>query len=187
MPKIFTASLTGTQEIPTHASTASGAGTILWDAATNTLTYDFTIRGLDFGGVNFGPAIGVLPPTTATTADDVTAMHFHMGARGAAGPVAFGQLNPAQDVDDLIVRLNTDGSWTVHGVWETTDLSASMPITSFAAQLNQAPFGSDAPLYWEVYTNTFPGPTAVPGTTAFLGTPGGEIRGQLVAADTIIG
>ena len=74
MAQIFTVALTGRQEVPPNASTASGTGTVFWDTATDTLAYAFTFRGLDLG-----PARG-LPPQTATTADDVTAMHFHNGA-----------------------------------------------------------------------------------------------------------
>jgi len=167
MPKNFAVTLAGTQEAPPNASAASGTGIVVWDTATDTATYACTLRGLDFGS-----ALG-LPPQTATTADDVTAMHFHNGARGAAGPVVFGQIGPAQDTDDLGVVLNADGSWTVLGAWETTD-PASVPIATFAAALDATPLGSDAPLYWNVHTTTF---------------PGGEIRGQLVAASdlTIIG
>jgi serralysin len=124
------------------------------------LAYAFTFRGLDLG-----PARG-LPPQTATTADDVTAMHFHNGARGVNAPVVFGQIGPAQDADDLGVVRNADGSWTVRGAWETTD-PANASIAAFAAALDSTPVGSDAPLYWNVHTTTF---------------PAGEIRGQLVGA-----
>ena len=124
----FTVDLTGMQEVPPNASTASGAGTVVWDPATTTATYEFVVNGLDFG-----PALG-LAPQTETTADDVTAMHFHNAAPGVAGPVVFGQLGPAQDADDLQVVPNDDGSWTISGVWETTD-PASVPITNFATVL----------------------------------------------------
>jgi serralysin len=160
MAQIFTVALTGSQEVPPNASTASGIGTVFWDTATDTLAYAFTFRGLDLG-----PARG-LPPQTATTADDVTAMHFHNGARGVNAPVVFGQIGPAQDADDLGVVLNADGSWTVRGAWETTD-PANASIAAFAAALDSTPVGSDAPLYWNVHTTPF---------------PAGEIRGQLVGA-----
>ena len=124
MAQIFTVTLTGSQEVPPNASTASGIGTVVWDTATDTATYAFTFRGLDSG-----PALG-RPPQTATTADDVTAMHFHNGARGVNAPVAFGQIGPAQDADDLAVVLNADGSWTVRGAWETTD-PANASIAAF--------------------------------------------------------
>ena len=160
MAQTFTVDLTGTQETPPNASAASGAGTVVWDADTTTATYEFVVNGLDFG-----PAFG-LAPQTETTADDVTAMHFHNAARGEAGPVVFGQLGPAQDADLQVVP-NDDGSWTISGVWDTTD-PASVPITNFATVLDSTPVGSDAPLYWNVHTTAF---------------PEGEIRGQLVATE----
>ena len=143
MANTFNVTLTGAQETPSTPSTATGTGTLTWNAAANALTYDFTIRGLNFG--------------------QVTSMHFHSGAAGIAGPIAFGQLNPAQDTDDFTITMNADGSWTAHGVWEMTDL-ASIPITDFAAELSSATVGSSVPLYWNVHTNAF---------------PNGEIRGQL--------
>jgi serralysin len=144
MADTFNVTLTGDQETPPNASAANGTGMVTWDAAADTLTYDFTIKGLDFG--------------------QVTAMHFHSGDEGVAGPVVFGQLNPAQD-PDLQVLMNDDGSWTISGVWDVTDAS-NVPITDFASVLNSTPAGSDAPLYWNVHTTPF---------------PAGEIRGQLVA------
>jgi len=110
---------------------------ITWDAGANTLTYDFTIKGLDFG--------------------QVTGMHFHVpsGAPGKPDAIAFGQLNPAQDADDFKTIMNADGSWTVHGVWEKTD-PASISITDLAPVLSSAPVGSSLPLYWDVHTTMFP-------------------------------
>jgi serralysin len=145
MATTFSVTLAGAQETPPNASAANGTGTVTWDAAADTLTYDFTIKGLSFG--------------------QVTGMHFHSGAAGMAGAVAFGQLNPAQDTNDFKTIMNADGSWTAHGVWGTTDL-ASIPITNFAAVLSSAPVGSSVPLYWNVHTTMF---------------PNGEIRGQLNA------
>jgi hypothetical protein len=109
---------------------------------------------VDFGG------------RTASPADDVVSMHFHSQVRGAAGGVVFGQINPAHDSDDLRIAANADGSWTVSGVWETTD-PANAPIAGFAGALAAAPIGADVALYFNVHTRAF---------TA------GEIRGQLVAA-----
>jgi serralysin len=49
MAQIFTVALTGSQEVPPNASTASGTGVVVWDTATDTATYAFTFRGLDLG------------------------------------------------------------------------------------------------------------------------------------------
>jgi len=145
MATTFSVTLTGAHETPPNSSGATGTGTATWNPAANTLTYDFTIKSLSFG--------------------QVTGMHFHSGAAGMAGAVAFGQVSPAQDTDDFKTIMNADGSWTAHGVWETTDF-ASIPITNFAPVLSSAPVGSSVPLYWDVHTTMF---------------PNGELRGQLQA------
>ena len=163
MTRIFTVSLTGSQEVPSNGSAAGGGGTVIWDDAAARATYQFTIRGLDFG-----PATGIGAQTPAI-ADDVTNMHFHSQFRGLNGGVVFGQITPAQDADDLRVTPNADGSWTVSGAWERTD-PANVAVTDFAAVLNLTPHGLDAPLYFNVHSTAF---------------PAGEIRGQLVSGGTV--
>lgn len=155
----FTLTFTGDQENPPVATSASGAGTVSWDSAARAATYEYTVRGVDFG-----PVLG-MEAQTATTADDVTIMHVHNQSRGSNGPVVFGQIGPAQDEDDLEIVLNDDGSWTVSGVWETTD-PANASITNFAGALDAAFAGLDVPLYSNVHTTTF---------------PGGELRAQWTA------
>jgi serralysin len=162
MANSFTITLSGDQEVPATGSAASGSGTVIWDEATQTAAYEIIVRGLDFG-----PVLG-LEAQTAATADDVTNMHVHNAPRGVNGPVVFGQITPPHDSDDLCIVLNDDASWTVSGVWETTD-PATASITSFADALNAANAGSDAPLYFNVHTTVF---------------PAGEIRGQWVARET---
>ncbi|MBX6744074.1 MAG: CHRD domain-containing protein [Acetobacteraceae bacterium] len=162
MANLFTVTLSGDQETPPNSSTASGSGTVRWDETAGTASYEFTVRGVDFG-----PVLG-MAPQTETTDDDVTNAHFHNAARGVAGPVVFGQINPAQDNDDLHIALNDDGSWTISGVWEPTD-PANVSITTFADTLSAATPGADVPLYYNIHTTPF---------------PAGEIRGQLVASST---
>jgi serralysin len=159
MSTAFRVVLEGSQEVPPNNSTASGLGTVIFDSTAVAASYTFRIEGVDYGPATGGPA------QTPSTLDDVTSTHFHNQVRGANGPVVFGQINPAQDNDDLLIALNADGSWTVSGRWETTD-PANVSIANFAGDLGSAPVGSEVPLYFNVHTNQF---------------PGGEIRGQLVA------
>ena len=159
MSTAFRVILEGTQEVPPNGSTASGLGTFIFDSTAVDARYVVRIEGVDYG-----PATGG-PPQTPTTLDDVTSTHFHNQARGFNGPVVFGQINPAQDNDDLAIVLNADGSWTVSGRWETTD-PANQPITNFSAVLGSAAVGTDVPIYFNVHTTQF---------------PLGAIRAQLVA------
>ena len=157
MTRLFTVTLTGGQETPPVPTAASGAGIVVFDEDTTSAAYQFTLRGVDFAS------------RTPSTADDVVSMHFHSQGRGAAGGIVFGQINPAQDTDDLRIVANADGSWTVSGKWETTD-PANVSIASFASGLLAAPIGADTALYFNVHTRAF---------TA------GEIRGQLVSAGVV--
>lgn len=159
MSTAFRVVVDGSQEVPPNDSTASGLGTFIFDSVAVAASYSFRIEGVDYGPATGGPA--QMPETD----DDVTSTHFHNQVRGQNGPVVFGQINPAQDADDLAVVGNADGSWTVSGRWELTD-PANVSIAAFAATLGSAEVGTEAPLYFNVHTNQF---------------PGGEIRGQLVA------
>ena len=159
MSTAFRVVLEGTQEVPPVNSTASGLGTVIFDSTEIAASYTFRIEGVDYGPITGGSA------QTPSIDDDVTSTHFHNQVRGANGPVVFGQINPAQDADDLNIALNADGSWTVSGRWETTD-PANVSITNFANELGSAPVGSEVPIYFNVHTNE---------------NMGGEIRGQLIA------
>jgi serralysin len=161
MSTAFQVILTGDQEAPIpNDSTATGLGTVIFDDKAVTASYSFVIQGLDFGPIDSGQ--------TPTDPNDVNNMHFHSQVRGVSGPVVFGQISPAQDNDDLDIVPNADGSWTVSGVWETTDPPgpAGVTIANFSTVLGSAAVGSDVPLYFNVHTVMF---------------PAGEIRGQLVA------
>jgi Ca2+-binding RTX toxin-like protein len=160
MSELFRVVLDGSQETPSNDSTATGIGTVIFDSDAVTATYSFRIEGLDFG-----PITGAPPDTPDNTLDDVTNAHFHNQVLGVAGAIVFGQINPAQDNDDLSILHNGDGSWTVSGRWDLAD-PANVSIANFADALGSTPIGSDAPLYFNIHTTEF---------------PAGEIRGQLQA------
>ena len=123
MSTAFRVIIEGSQEVPPNNSTASGLGLFIFDSEAVEGTYSFDIQGVDYG------PILELAPQTPDDGDDVTSTHFHNGPRGTNGPVVFGQINPAQDNDDLAIVLNADGSWTVSGRWETTDPPNPMGVT----------------------------------------------------------
>jgi serralysin len=168
----FQVILTGDQEVTDPpggtGSNASGFGAVIFDSAAVTASYSFTIEGLDFG-----PVTGGLPQTKNDSGDDVTRTHFHTAPANANGPIVFGQIDTVapvneQDDDDLDIDLNLDGSWTVSGIWETSDPTnaTGLKITDFAAALGSATPGTAVNLYFNVHTDEF---------------GAGEIRGQLVA------
>src|SRR5215218_4107980 len=158
MSTAFRIAMDGSQFPPT-GSTATGLGTFIYDPVAMAASYSIRIQGLDFGLASGGAA------QTPTTDDDATGMHFHGAARGASGNVVFGQMHPEQDDDDLSIVLNSDGSWTVSGRWETTD-PATVSIINFAPMFETATLGADIPLYFNIHTALF---------------PISVIRGQLVA------
>ncbi|MEP2530352.1 CHRD domain-containing protein [Shimia sp.] len=135
-------------------SSATGTGFGQFDATAGTLTYSLRISGLDFGT----QVPGVAARVTADTADDVTAMHIHTGARGVNGGVSFNVLTDS----DLTATQNPDGSFTLSGIWDGGE-----GIASFLSQLGATPPGTDVPLYFNVHTTT---------------NPAGEIRGQIVSS-----
>ena len=149
----------GSQEVPKNNSTASGLGTLIFDPLTTTLSYDYTILGIDFG-VPFDSGT----PQTVGTGDDVTGMHIHNAARGTNGGIVLNLLPTSEDGDRVGV-INPDGSTTISGAWDPTDASATS-INVFAAALANAKIGKDVNLYFNVHTNNF---------------IGGEIRAQFVA------
>ena len=157
MARAYRILLDGAQENPANASTASGIGYAIYDDVANTLRYELSISGLDFGGLFDGGA-----DETPDPSDDVTAAHIHNDARGINGPVVFNLFT--QDADDFFQQENADGTRTLRGMWETTD-PASSPITNFTFELGSGVIGNDVNLYFNVHT---------------AGIPGGEIRGQFV-------
>ncbi|MDJ0715234.1 MAG: choice-of-anchor I family protein [Prochloraceae cyanobacterium] len=158
----FTSQIDSVQAVPTNNSTATGEAVLRLNAAGDALTYSITVSGLDFGA--YFPS---QTPQTPDTADDVTRIHFHNAPRGENGNVVFGIINPNQDDDDLTFTLNPDGSTTVSGIWEQTDIAASQPLSNFLFDLQNARPNIDIPLYFNIHTTAF---------------PGGEIRGQIQGA-----
>src|SRR5262245_42373898 len=163
MSTAFRITMTGAEQVPAVMTTATGLGVAIFNSTTTSLSFTINMSGVDWG-----PILG-LTPQTAGTGDDVVGEHFHNGARGVNGPVVFDwKLN---DLDDFTATLQSDGSWTITGNWETTD-PAGTSITAFASELANAMLGSDVSLYANVHTNN---------------NGGGEIRGQLVTIATDAG
>ncbi|WP_431267198.1 CHRD domain-containing protein [Dankookia sp. P2] len=159
-------SLTGRQEVPSNASAASGGGTVIWDEAAGRASCQLEIKGLDFG-----PATGTGTQTLVTPPPTSPACTSTASSVGSNGSVVFGQINPAQDADDLRVIHNADGFWTITGAWKRT-YPATMLVTDLNTVLDLTPHGLDAPLCFNVHSTAF---------------PSGEIRGQLVSGGSVGG
>ncbi|MEQ8233555.1 MAG: CHRD domain-containing protein [Gammaproteobacteria bacterium] len=97
--------------------------------------------------------------------DDVLAMHIHRGAPGSNGPVVFGLIGPNHDVDgDLATLFDSAGlGGALSSAWDGSEGNN----TTLADELANLAGGL---LYFNVHTP---------------GNPGGEIRGQIVAASPV--
>lgn len=150
---IFTATLTGSQEVPANASTATGSATFVLNDAMTALTFSATIFGLDFTGLQ-----------TPNPLDNLVAAHIH------ASPTAFPGVNagvvwgffglPFNDNnpnDQVVTPFGIGVGGTISGKWDPLEGNN----TTLAAQLPNILAGSS---YINFHTVQF---------------PGGEIRGQI--------
>ena len=172
--QIFQASLDNTQVQPATNSSAFGSAILEFNG--DSLSYELTISGLDFGQYINGT------PFTPDPNDDLVDIHIHSGESGNNGPHAFNILGPVPQLtdNDLEITLNPDGSVTLSGMWDANDpqlppmpmndgtqMIMSQPLATFVDELNSAVSGQEVPLYFQVHTE---------------GNPDGEIRGQQIAA-----
>lgn len=134
----FAATLSGAQQTPPNASTATGTATLILSAAQDRLTYTITLVGLDLDGLQ----------TPADATDDVTNLHIHGAAPGVAGPVRFGMIAPGDDADDIVIN---GAAGTITGSWEETDaLFFGGTLSTYLADLLAGN------LYINVHTVAFP-------------------------------
>ncbi len=144
----FSGAITGAQQTP--AVTTSASGTFTGELLKGDQAFDFQVSlvGLDLGG------------QTATTNDDVTAAHFHLGAAGESGGIVFGFIGvPNNDANNHTVINAAAG--TVTGEWDASEGNG----TTLTAQVSNLLAG-------QLYINFHTGPN-----------PNGEIRGQVTALD----
>lgn len=145
---IFRADLTGAQEVPSVVTSAFGSASLVLNDAMTELSYEVTVKGLDFGGF-----------FTADPNDNLTRIHIHDGNAGVNGPILFGILSPAHDLDMLTIMLPATDEVKFTGKWNAADvLNGAAPLGTQLADL----FSEG--LYFNVHTT---------------GRPGGEIRGQI--------
>ena len=144
----FAASATGAQETPAVPSSANAVVTATL-SRNGALDFLISFSGLDTGG------------RTATTADDITAAQFRLGAAGASGPVLFGFVGSPANERENDTTVFTQLS-TIKGQWDAGEGEG----TTLAARLADLMAGR---IYFEAATTA---------------RPAGEIRGQLTPFET---
>src|SRR5262245_60912120 len=149
---VFTASLTGSQEVPSNGSSATGFGTFILNDAMTALTYNITVIGIDFTGTQ-----------TADPNDNLFAAHIHApAAPGFNAVVVFGffgaPFNDTSPNDRVLTPFASGVGGTVSGIWNAGEGNG----TTLTAQLANLLAGN-------AYVNFHTLPNF----------PGGEIRGQL--------
>lgn len=148
---LFNATLTGAQENPANASTATGFATFVLNDPMTGFTYQATISGLDFTGLQ-----------TPSTQDNLVAAHIHAPAPpGVNAGVVFGffgtPFNDNNPNDVVVTPFATGVGGTISGKWDLPEGNS----TTLTAQLPNILAGNS---YINFHTVQF---------------PGGEIRGQI--------
>jgi Ca2+-binding RTX toxin-like protein len=167
MATAFRIVMDNVQVSPDTTSTATGLGIAIFDSVTVTVTYHITVTGLDFGSL-----LG-LADLTVDPNDDVTQIHLQSQVREVSGPIVL----PFSADDDGTLRLNSDGSVTFSGIWETSDSLGQ--LNGFIEALSAAAPGADVPLYWKISTPQFPA-GAIRGQWVCIATDNGETVTGLV-------
>jgi hypothetical protein len=91
---IFSASLSGDQEVPPVNSAATGSAILVLNEDENRLDIDIQFAGLDLDGNQ----------TPDSDDDNVTVAHIHRAPIGSNGPVVFGFIGPNNDENgDLVI------------------------------------------------------------------------------------
>ena len=144
----FAATVNASQEAGNITSPGSGTFTGALHKGNGAFDYSATITGLDFGG------------QTASTTDNVTAAHFHLGAPGTNGGIVFGFIGTPNNETDGDTVVNA-AAGTIKGQWDAGEGNG----TTLTAQVANLMAGQ---LYFNIHTSA---------------NPGGEIRGQVLAQD----
>ena len=187
MSSVFRVILQGSQETPPNNSTASGAGTVIFDSEAVAASYSFDIQGLDFG-----PATGG-PPQTPATDDNVTRTHFHTQVAGVAGPIVFGQIDLIRlwcktptilklclmlidgnffgGVQDGAGNMFSTANWTT-GVWSDGS-SVGLTITDNTFDFVRTDLNLDG--YNDATTNVSLNSFVESGSGISIGTPSGSV------------
>ncbi len=167
--RLFVVQMTNSQEVPPTVPTASGGGArptsfgtarLQFNSAQTAMTFTARVNNIDFTGAQ----------TPADTNDNLTVAHIHAGAAvtpAVNGPVVWGffgsPFNDNNPNDQQIIPFASGVGGTINGKWDAPEGNG----TTLAAQLSNLREGR---AYVNFHTVQF---------------GGGEIRGNIPAADTL--
>jgi len=135
---MFTATLTGDQEVSPVTTDASGSADLVLNAPQDELSITIQINGLDLDGNQ----------TPNDPDDDVVGLHIHAAPAGVNGGVVFGFISPNNDANGDLVIDPVQGE--VFSVWDLNEGNN----TTLGDQLNNL-FAEG--LYLNVHTPANPG------------------------------
>ncbi|HEU4595248.1 MAG TPA: TIGR03118 family protein [Pyrinomonadaceae bacterium] len=166
--RLFVVQMTNSQEVPPAVPTASGGGPrpasfgtarLHFNSAQTAMTFTATVNNIDFTGAQ----------TPADTNDNLTVAHIHASATFTPttnSPVVWGffgtPFNDNNPNDQQVIPFTSGVGGTINGKWDAPEGNG----TTLAAQLSNLREGR---AYVNFHTAQF---------------PGGEIRGNLPAADS---
>jgi Ca2+-binding RTX toxin-like protein len=145
----FSATATGTQEVPPNESIATASLTAALSRGNDALSFSLDIAGLDLGGQIPGAS------------NDIVSIQFHRAPVGQNGGTIFGFFGTFDNDEDGDTTVDAPGG-NVSGEWDADEGNLGETLTSELDNL------LEGDLYVNIHT---------------MGIPGGEIRGQIGAAD----
>jgi len=134
----FTATLTGSQEVPPVVTEASGSATLMLNDAETRLTISIQLFGIDLDGQQ----------TPGTNLDDLSVAHIHAAPAGVNGGVVFGFVGPNSDENGDLVIDPVAG--TIVSAWDADEGNN----TTLTEQLDAL---KSAGLYLNIHTVGNPG------------------------------
>lgn len=131
---VFTADLTGDQQVPRVVTGASGSAMLTLNDAMDALAYEITVMGVDVA--------------------DFTGGHFHSAPAGENGPVIFGFQGPVggpvDDVDGDLMLVGDATGFTVSGVRDGAEGRNGMTLADDIATFLASG------VYINIHTTAFP-------------------------------
>lgn len=126
---VFTASLTGEQEVPPVDTPATGAATLTLNDARDALAFDLSVIGIALTDFQGG--------------------HIHRAPAGENGPIVVGFQGPINDLDGDTTITGGDAGFTLSAVWDGIEGEA----TTLGDEVDALLAGG---LYFNIHSTTVP-------------------------------